>query len=71
MNKSDLVRLVYERMDKKITMKDLDLIVDAVFDTISERLQAGAEVHLADFGTFSLAKFAVKPAEVHTRRVKV
>jgi nucleoid DNA-binding protein len=71
MNKSDLIREVHERMDKKVSMKELDLIVDAMLEIMSDKLKTGEEVQLAEFGTFSLTKFAVKPAEVHTRKQKV
>ncbi len=60
MNKSELIREVHERMDKKITMKDIDLMVDAVLQVMSEKLKSGEEVQLADFGTFSLAKKSIK-----------
>jgi DNA-binding protein HU-beta len=71
MNKSDLIREVHERMNKKVSLKDLEQIVDAMLEIMSEKLKAGEEIQLADFGTFSLTKFAVKPAEVHTRKQKV
>jgi nucleoid DNA-binding protein len=38
MNKTDIVRKVYESSDKKIPMKDLDLIVEKTFDLISEAI---------------------------------
>jgi nucleoid DNA-binding protein len=60
MNKSDLIREVHERMDKKITMKDLDQIFDAVLAIMSDKLKAGEEVQLADFGTFALKSSSVK-----------
>ncbi len=71
MNKSDLIREVHERMDKRVSLKDIDQIVDAMLEIMSEKLKAGEEIQLADFGTFSLTKFAVKPAEFHTRKQKV
>ena len=60
MNKSDLIRSVYDRMEKKISMKDLDQIVDAILGIMSERLKSGEEVQLADFGTFALKSSSVK-----------
>jgi len=60
MNKSDLIREVHERMNKKITMKDLDQIFDAMLAIMSEKLKAGEEVQLADFGTFALKSSSVK-----------
>jgi nucleoid DNA-binding protein len=68
MNKSDLVRAVHEKMDQKIALKDIDQMVDAMLSIMSDKLKAGEEVQLADFGTFSQTKFAVKPAEVQIRQ---
>jgi nucleoid DNA-binding protein len=60
MNKSELLREVYERMDKKISIKELDQIVDAMLSIISDKLRACEEVQLADFGTFALKSSSVK-----------
>ena len=60
MNKSDLIREVHERMGKKVSMKDLDQIVDAMLGIMSEKLKAGEEVQLADFGTFGLSSSVLK-----------
>jgi nucleoid DNA-binding protein len=70
MNKSELIRAVHERMDKKVSLKELDGIVDAILAIMSDKLKAGEEVQLADFGTFAQTKFAVKPAEIQTRKKK-
>jgi nucleoid DNA-binding protein len=68
MNKSDLVRAVHEKLNRKIAIKDIYQMVDAMLSIMSEKLKAGEEVQLADFGTFSQTKFAVKPAEVQVRQ---
>ena len=60
MNKSELIREVHERMGKKVSMKELDLIVDAMLAIMSDKLKAGEEVQLADFGTFALKSSSVK-----------
>lgn len=60
MNKSDLIREVHDRMDRKVSMKDLDQIVDVMLSIMSEKLKAGEEVQLADFGTFALKSSSVK-----------
>lgn len=71
MNKSDLVRAVYERIDKKVSMKDLNQIVDAMLGVISDKLKAGEEVQLADFGTFSFKSSSVKTiAEFLPKKMK-
>ncbi len=71
MNKSDLIRAVHEKNGDKMTLKQIDSVVTEMLEIMSERLKAGEEIQLADFGTFALTKFAVKPAEIHTRRTKV
>lgn len=60
MNKSELIREVHERMDKKIALKELDQIVDAMLTIMSDKLKAGEEVQLSDFGTFSVASKSIK-----------
>jgi DNA-binding protein HU-beta len=60
MNKSELIREVHERIDNKVSLKDLDRIVDAMLEIMSEKLKAGEEVQLADFGTFALKSSSVK-----------
>lgn len=61
MNKTDIVRKVYESSDKKIPMKDMDLIIDKTFDLISEAIQQGEEVQISGFGSFSLPEKVTKP----------
>jgi DNA-binding protein HU-beta len=61
MNKTDIVRKIYENSDKKIPMKDLDLIVEKTFDLISEAIQQGKEVQISGFGSFSLPEKVTKP----------
>ena len=61
MNKTDIVRKVYENSDKKIPMKDLDLIVEKTFDLISEAIKQGKEVQISGFGSFSLPEKVTKP----------
>jgi nucleoid DNA-binding protein len=54
MNKSDLIREVHQRMNKKIALKDIDAIVTSLFEVMSEKLKSGEEVQLDDFGTFAM-----------------
>ena len=54
MNKSDLIREVHERMNKKIALKDIDALVNSLFEVMSEKLKSGEEVQLDDFGTFAM-----------------
>lgn len=69
MNKSELIREVHERMDKKMTMKDIDQMVDVMLQVMSEKLKNGEEVQLDDFGTFALSSSVMKSAvKVNNRR---
>ena len=71
MTKSDLIREIHARSDNKFTLKDLDGLVETIFGVISERLGKGEEVQIANFGSFSLTRFAVKPAELHLKQRKI
>ena len=71
MNKSDLIRAIHEKNGNKMTLKQIDSVVTEMLEIMGEHLKAGEEIQLADFGTFALTKFAVKPAELHSRRTKV
>ena len=60
MNKTELIREVHERTNKKIALKDLDLMVNTMIEIMSEKLKQGEEIQLADFGTFSVARKSIK-----------
>ena len=49
MNKSDLIREVHKRMNKKIALKDIDALVNSLFEVMSEKLKSGEEVQLDTF----------------------
>jgi nucleoid DNA-binding protein len=69
MNKSELIREVHERMGKKMTMKDIDLMVGVMLQVMSEKLKNGEEMQLDDFGTFALSSTVLKSAvKVNNRR---
>ncbi len=69
MNKSELIREVHERVGKKMTMKDIDLMVGVMLQVMSEKLKNGEEVQLDDFGTFALSSSVMKSAvKVNNRR---
>jgi nucleoid DNA-binding protein len=61
LSKVDVVRQLYEQTNKKIPMKDLDTLVDKVFDIISDSLTKGEDVQIAGFGTFALSDQMKKP----------
>ena len=60
MNKSELVREMHERTGKKLSLKDLDLMVNSMIEIMTEKLKKGEEIQLADFGTFSVASKSIK-----------
>ena len=60
MNKTELIREVHERTNKKLALKDLDLVFNTMIEIISEKLKQGEEIQLADFGTFSVARKSIK-----------
>lgn len=69
MNKSELIREVHERTGKKLSLKDIDLMVDVMLEVMSERLKSGEEIQLDDFGTFGLSSTVMKSAvKVNNRR---
>ena len=60
MNKSELIREIHERTNKKLSLKELDLMVNSMIEIMSEKLKKGEEIQLADFGTFSIARKSIK-----------
>ena len=69
MNKSELVREMHERTGKKLSLKDLDLMVNSMIEIMSEKLKKGEEIQLDDFGTFGLSSNVMKYAvKVNNRR---
>ena len=71
MNKTEIIREVYERLDKKIPMKKLEISLDSILEIMSERLKKGEEIQLAEFGTFSLAERTIIPiTKTHTSKSK-
>jgi nucleoid DNA-binding protein len=63
MNKTEIVHQVHKNLESKVPLKTIDEVVDTLLDVITESLRQGQDVQLGDFGTLSLTKFAVKPAE--------
>lgn len=61
LSKVDVVHQLYEQSEKKIPMKELDILVERIFDIISDALLKGEEIQIAGFGTFALSKQMQKP----------
>jgi nucleoid DNA-binding protein len=68
MNKTEIVHKIHQQLDKTITLKNIDVVIDKFLDVISDGLNNGEDIQLADFGTLSLSKFAVKPAEKYIKK---
>jgi integration host factor subunit beta len=53
MNKSDLVDNLTERL-KSLSRKEVDLIVDTIFDKMTEALSNGSRIEIRGFGSFEV-----------------
>lgn len=53
MNKSDLVDVISERI-KNLSRKEVDLIIDSVFDKMTEALATGDRIEIRGFGSFEV-----------------
>lgn len=58
MKKNDLIAAVAKK--NKMKKKDAAVLVDSVFDTITEALVEGDEVSVVGFGTFSVKERAAR-----------
>lgn len=69
MNKADIVRHLYNSKKTKLTMIELDQLVEQLFQIIGEQVSNGREVQIEGFGTFAptsdsiqtVAEFLPKP----------
>lgn len=53
MNKSDLVENISEKL-KNLSRKEVDLIVDTVFNKMTEALSGGDRIEIRGFGSFEV-----------------
>lgn len=58
MNKAELVQIVAEQTH--CTKKDMAVIVDCIFDAISDALSRGEKVQLVGFGNFEIRERAAR-----------
>lgn len=70
MNKDDIIRAVYEKLDKKVPMIKVEECLDGILDVISEGLKQGKEIQLSDFGTFSLTSKSIQPVIKSVKKKK-
>ena len=61
MNKEILVKTVAGNIDGA-TKKDIEVVVNEVFDTIKNTLASGEKVAIAGFGSFEVAERAARTA---------
>lgn len=54
MTKVEMVAKVYEALDGKVTKKDAEKAMEALFDSIKGEFLAGKDVTVSKFGTFKV-----------------
>ena len=69
MNSQDIARIIYEQSDKKISLKDLNLILDKQSDVIKDALSKNESVEISGLGTITLSNKIVKPLIQLRKRV--
>jgi len=70
MNKNELIRSVYEKLDKKIPLIKIEECLDGILDVMSDGLKRGEEIQLSDFGTFSLTSKSIQPVMKSIKKKK-
>lgn len=53
LNKSDLVELLADKI-KNLSAKEVDIIVETVFDKMTEALASGDRIEIRGFGSFEI-----------------
>jgi len=69
MNSQDIARLIYEQSDKKITLQDINKILDKHNDIIKDALVKSEAIELTGLGSFTLNSNIVKPLIQLRKRV--
>jgi len=69
MNSQDIARIIYEQSDKKISLKDVNLILDKQSDVIKDALSKNESVEISGLGTITLSNKIVKPLIQLRKRV--
>lgn len=52
MTKSQLIERVFEKVNDNFSMRDVEVIVNTLFDGITETLKKGGKVEIRGFGSF-------------------
>jgi nucleoid DNA-binding protein len=69
MNSQDIARIIYEQSDKKISLKDVNLILDKQSDVIKDALSKNESIEIFGLGTITLSNKIVKPLIQLRKRV--
>lgn len=78
MNKEDMVSILAQKA--KLTRKDAEIALDAVFDILTEALVSGTKVQIVGFGAFEVKSRAPRvgrnpraniPVEIPARKMPV
>jgi nucleoid DNA-binding protein len=69
MNSQDIARIIYEQSDKKISLKDVNLILDKQSDVIKDALSKNESIEISGLGTITLSNKIVKPLIQLRKRV--
>lgn len=52
MTKSELIERVFEKVNDNFSMRDVEVVVNTLFDGIKESLKEGDKVEIRGFGSF-------------------
>ena len=61
MDQNDLVNILYEKQEGRVTKIHLNEILDQLFQVLGESLREGKEIQIHDFGSFSTPEYIYKP----------
>lgn len=61
MDKNDLVNILYQKQEGRITKIHLHEILDQLFQTIGQSLKNGEEIQIPEFGNFSTPEHIYRP----------
>lgn len=74
MNKTEFIKNVRTNSDVKLSANDMETVVDAVFDTITNALAGGDSVKITGFGVFETrdraARTGVDPRDP-SKKIKI
>lgn len=69
MNSQDIARRIYEQSDKKVSLQDINYILEKHNSIIKDSLSKNETIELLGLGSFTLNKNIVKPLIQLRKRV--